>query len=70
MGFNSAFKGLNSVFSGAVPKQDVTNSASHTSYYMCGMPVLLESMQPIFTTHMIGPTNLLQPPAAPHFKLE
>jgi len=56
------------MFYKAVHTQDVTNPASIPSFYcLYDIPRRLDSLQ-YFIFHTIGPTGLLHPSPAPHFK--
>ena len=53
----------------AVSKKIVTNPVSLPFiYFMQDIPLLLDSKQYIFISHMIGPNDLLHPSPASHFK--
>ena len=53
----------------AVSTQNVTNPVRLPfTYFMQNIPLLLDSKQYIFISHMICPTDLFQPSLAPHFK--
>jgi hypothetical protein len=59
---------FNNVFQKIVPTQDVTNAVSVPSFYCLYDIPLLDSMQYFLISHMIGPTDLLHPSPAPHYK--
>jgi len=52
-----------------VPTQDVTNPVSLPSFY-CLEDILLvhDSLKHFFISHIIGPSDLPHPSAAPHLK--
>ena len=53
----------------AVSTQNVTNPVRLPfTYFMQDIPLLLDSKQYIFISHMISPTDLFHPSPAPHFK--
>ena len=60
---------FNNVCQKAFPTQDVTNPASLPSFYgMYDIPLLLDCVLYFFILHKVGPTNLLYPSPAQHFK--
>ena len=53
----------------AFSMQNVTNPVRLPfTYFMQDIPLLLDSKQYFFISHMISPTDLLHPSPAPHFK--
>jgi hypothetical protein len=57
------------VFQKAVPKQNVANPLSLPPFFCrYDIPVLLDSKWYFFVFHTIGPSDLLNPSPAPHFK--
>ena len=54
----------------AVSTQNLTNPVRLPfTYFMQDIPLLLDSEQYIFISHMISPTDIFHPPPSPHFKI-
>jgi hypothetical protein len=61
---------FNNVFQKAVPTQYMTIPMNLPSFYcLYDIPRSLHCMQHFFISYTIGPTDLLNPPPTPHFKL-
>ena len=67
--YPSSFLSFNNVFGKGVVTQDVTHPASLPSFrFMQDVHILLDFVLDFSISHTIGPTDLLHPSPAPHFK--
>ena len=67
--YPSSFLSFNNVFWKGVVTQDVTHPASLPSFrFMQDVHILLDFVLDFSISHTIGPTDLLHPSPAPHFK--